>query len=110
MARLSNKAKKLLYIEWEDPTTEHAGWFELIPEELDKLSPALVKTVGWIIKETKTNITLCSSLIEGDNMASCDTTIPKKLINKKINLEEKHEKSLTTIERRDQTSQRNQEP
>jgi|TARA_R110000787_G_scaffold285541_2_gene401526 hypothetical protein len=77
---------KLYYIEWTDPATEHAGWFELNKETLDKLEPVLCKSVGWLIKENKDYIVVAGSLIEKENMASCDVSIPKGLIKIKQEL------------------------
>ena len=78
---------ELFYIEWEDPASAHSGWFELIDEEINKLVPAEVKSVGWIIKENKKYIVVASSLIEKDNIGGGDTTILKSLITKKVKLE-----------------------
>lgn len=80
------KAPKLYYIEWLDPASVHTGWFDLTEAEINKLVPAEIKSVGWIIKENKEYIVLASSLIEKDNMGSGDTTILKGLIRKKVEL------------------------
>lgn len=81
------KNPKLYYIEWEDPASEHSGWFELIDDELEKLVPAEVKSVGWIIKENKKYIVVASSLIEKDNIGGGDTTILKSLIRRKVEID-----------------------
>ena len=75
---------KLYYIEWQDPASEHQGWFDLTDEEIDKLLPGEVKSVGWIIKENDKFIVIISSLIEKDEIGGGDTTILKSLITKKI--------------------------
>lgn len=80
------KKPELVYIEWEDPATEHAGWFELTDDVIDKLGLAQVKSVGWIIKENKKLLILSGHLIEKDNMGSCDVSIPKASITRKVKL------------------------
>jgi hypothetical protein len=80
------KNPKCWYIEWEDPASEHAGWFDLTEEELSKLHPAVCRSVGWILKENKKYIILVPHLIDKDNLGSGDTSIPKSLISKKVEI------------------------
>ena len=82
----NKKSPKLYFVEWKDPTSTHNGWFELSESEIDKLLPAEVKSVGWVIRENKDFIVLASSLIEKDNCGSGDTTILRGLITNMVEI------------------------
>ena len=73
---------KLAYIEWWD----HCSFMEYKWRSLDEISdlaPTLVKSVGWILKETKEYITIVSTLDEGESIACAEMCILKGQIKKK---------------------------
>jgi len=50
------KPPRLVYIEWLDATTDN-GW----TDKLD-LKTHLIKSVGWLVEETKTEVLLAADL------------------------------------------------
>lgn len=82
----------LLYIEWGDAhgRTYASQWKSL--DELDNQGKSLiVRSIGWVIAETKDAVTLCPNLSGelNDNMIVCgnnEMTIPKSAIRKRVKL------------------------
>ena len=67
------KHLKLVLVKWRDAKSEPSGWKSI--EEVRKNKTALVSSVGWIIKETKKELILVSSIVE--DHCDGDTTIPR---------------------------------
>jgi hypothetical protein len=76
---------KLVLIEWLDAVTDDAGWKKI--EDVKKTRPPVCKSVGWILKETKTHITIAAT-IHGDDCDG-DVTIPRGMIRKVTELTSK---------------------
>lgn len=79
MAGKRKKALEPQFIEWEDSQSpQDANW--LTQEEIN-MSPIIIKSVGYPLKETKTSITLaahyCQHCVHGI------MTIPKSAIRKR---------------------------
>jgi hypothetical protein len=75
---------KIVKITWEDSKFENQTWVYID----DEYSPniALVNTVGYIVKENKSFITVASTISinkDLDVQACCVITIPKRCIVKK---------------------------
>lgn len=74
------KTNKLLYIEWYDAVGGEDGWVSLT--SVKKCEPALIKSCGILLKETKKYVTLALSIdTQHDNVAGF-IVIPKKWIKK----------------------------
>jgi len=73
--------KKAIYVEWDDSSSWHSGpWCHKRDASIDK--PVRCKTLGFILNETDTHITIVGST-DGDNYISGDMTIPKSSIRKR---------------------------
>ena len=71
---------KLVYLEWVDSVSApDGGWQD--PKEVKKLTPDTVRSVGWIISETKDFVTLISH--DGEHEVSGEFCIPKACIKKR---------------------------
>ena len=71
---------KLVLIEWLDAQSmADGGWQRR--KDVEKLTPALVRSVGWIFDETKDYVTLIAH--DGDGEVSGDFSIPKACIKKR---------------------------
>jgi hypothetical protein len=84
---LARKSKSsldtVLYVEWLDHTSHgDTGWQSR--EALNELDVAVCKSVGFVLKETKTTITLVSSL--ADDVADGSVCIVKSCIRVKEKL------------------------
>lgn len=73
---------RLVLVKWIDAVTDNHGWRPL--EQVRKGVPSRCQTVGWIIKQTKTYITLVATLGEDD--CDGDITIPIGMIKEIIPL------------------------
>ncbi len=84
MARKQKSSlETVLYVEWLDHTSHgDSGWQSRA--DLDALDVALCKSVGFVLKETKTTITLVSSL--ADDVADGSVCIVKSCIRVKEKL------------------------
>ena len=71
---------KLVIIEWLDAQSmADGGWQRR--KDVEKLTPAVVKSVGWILEETKDHVTLIAH--DGDTEVGGDFSIPKACIKKR---------------------------
>lgn len=78
----------LVLIEWKDPTSHKGGGWSREPKSDGAYT---VWTVGWITQETKTEITIHSSV--GENLFGHDTVLPRGcIVSKKILRRAKHER------------------
>lgn len=73
-----SKPTKLLYIEWNDSHSTAEGTWH-VRKEISNC-PAKVRSVGYVLKESKRAITLVSSVSPGEFAG--DITIPKLAILK----------------------------
>lgn len=69
---------KLVLVEWLDAVTDDAGWKKI--EDVAKTRPPVCKSVGWILKDTKTHITIAATIHGAD--CDGDVTIPRGMIRK----------------------------
>ena len=67
------KHLKLVRVKWRDAKSEPSGWKSI--EEIRNGKAALVSSVGWIIKETKKDLILVSSIV--DDHCDGDVIIPR---------------------------------
>lgn len=63
MKAVKPKKRKLLEVIWEDHTASNGGW--TMPDNPSIMDPYLVRSVGWVVKETKDRIVL-ANMIEID--------------------------------------------
>jgi len=70
----------LVFVIWDDPTTEHTGWFDT--EDLILLSTTRCYTAGWIVRTDEENYYLIQGWgnHKGEWQPMTDTTIPKGCI------------------------------
>ena len=71
---------KTVYLEWHDAQSMAEGAWQR-RKDVEKLTPALVRSVGWILTETKDHITLIAH--DGENEVGGDFCIPKACIKKR---------------------------
>lgn len=71
-------AAKAIYVEWDDACTS-AGWFD---PETEDMTPVNIKSLGFLIKETKDYITVSPGNAETGRSCSY-LTIPKGWIKKR---------------------------
>lgn len=69
---------KLVLIEWLDAVTDDAGWKKIADVQAQR--PPVCRSVGWILKETKSHITIAAT-IHGDDCDG-DVTIPRGMVRK----------------------------
>jgi len=72
---------KAVYLEWLDSVTLDSGGWSDIKKEIMPLTPDLVKSVGWVLKETDDYVILVSHLENAE--ASGEFCIPKACIKKR---------------------------
>lgn len=75
---------KLVYIRWLD----HVGWTQNNWHDIDDtklLTPSVIDTVGWIVKETKKHIIVASIITDNGN-TNGEICIIKGCIVKRKNL------------------------
>ena len=71
---------KLVYVEWLDAVSiGTGGWVKL--RDVEKLTPDLVRSVGWVVEETRDYLTMISH--NGDNEVAGEFCIPKACIRKR---------------------------
>jgi hypothetical protein len=78
------KKWKLVVVEWEDVCLT-CGW----ASGSDKPSPSIVYSVGWLMRETRSRIVLCPTLVasgppRGDSLGTL--TLPRGMIRKIRNI------------------------
>lgn len=69
---------RLVLIEWLDAVTDDAGWKKI--SDVARIRPPVCRSVGWILKETKSHITIAAT-IHGDDCDG-DVTIPRGMVRK----------------------------
>ena len=75
---------RIVRIRWEDAASyDEGGWISW--SKVQKSSPALIQSVGFVAKETEKYIVLVASICEEDGSSGGDVTIPKAYI---VDLEE----------------------
>ena len=75
------KKRKLVMIEWVDSvSTGGTVWNDL--EDVEAAVVASVQSVGWVLSETKEQITLSPHISESAEQCSGDLTIPKCAIKR----------------------------
>lgn len=57
-------SKRPVLVTWRDTTTRHSGWESV--ERAQTLIPSEVKTVGFVIRDTKTELLLVQSVADDD--------------------------------------------
>jgi len=73
----------LMYVEWEDSVSTGELWSDRA--SVEKLTPQVTKSVGWVLKETPAYITLISH--DGMDEVGGDIVIPKVSIIRQVELD-----------------------
>lgn len=73
---MTKKQPKLMYVEWVDAVAD-VGW----DDEPEKTSISIIKSVGWLVKDTKEEIVLAADYSEGDTNRRM--AIPKAWVRNK---------------------------
>ena len=71
-------AYRLVKVVWKDIQGLEATWSSL--EEIEEMAPVSIETLGWIIKEDESHLTMVSSLAADETFAGSVTSIPKGCI------------------------------
>ena len=66
---------RLVKVVWKDIQGLEATWSSL--EEIEEMAPVSIETLGWIIKEDESHLTMVSSLAADQTFAGSVTSIPK---------------------------------
>jgi hypothetical protein len=66
---------RLVRVIWKDIQGLESTWTSL--EEIEEMAPVSIETLGWIIKEDKSHLTMVSSLAADQTFAGSVTSIPK---------------------------------
>lgn len=76
---------QLLLVYWIDAHTSDSAWTTLDAFEVEQ---AQVQSVGWLVQETPSSISICMSRAVGDDERDLTTvlTIPKPWISRQIQL------------------------
>ena len=67
---------KLLLVTWRDACSDDSGWKPL--KKIADQKPMRVKSVGWLVKRTRTHLTLVGSIVA--DHCDGDVTIPLGMI------------------------------
>ena len=72
--------KPLVRMVWNDACDSHDPWIS--ERELDEFAstPALVESVGYLIKKTKTHITIAGDWLDDQKLWGRCTKVPKKMV------------------------------
>ena len=86
------KPFKLVYVEWEDSFGCSAFWCNLLEAAAPRdIEPQLAKSVGWIVRESTSGITVVPHLADETKQAKAqgcgDMTIPRSAIRKMVLLD-----------------------
>lgn len=73
---MTKKQPKLMYVEWVDAVAD-VGW----DYEVEATKISLVKSVGWLVRETKDEIVLAADYSDGDTNRRM--AIPKSWVRNK---------------------------
>lgn len=71
---------KIIYIEWQDAVGAD-GWSRMT--NIEKEGLATIKTVGFLLKETKESVTVLHSIDISNNMSGAWMVIPTAQIKKR---------------------------
>jgi len=82
MDRLFNFKYPITYVEWYDPTSLDEWW----SIEGIKKKSNLIRSCGFLVKESKQSIILGLNWDFEEDRASCMMIIPKALIRSKLNV------------------------
>lgn len=74
---------KLVYIEWLDSSGMHEGIWHML-DDIKKCKPIKMRSVGWVLRETKSHVVLVSHLAPSQGRG--DMAIPKATITKRKSL------------------------
>lgn len=81
--------RRLVYVEWIDSASASEGrWVDLARISPD---PMLIRSVGWVLHDTKEALTVVASISEEDG-CSGDTTIPRVAIRRVVTLKAPRER------------------
>lgn len=69
-----SKLGPLVLVKWKDAKSEPAGWKDV--DEIANGRPAIVESVGWVVKKTKTKLVIISSYIKEHHQCDGDLLIP----------------------------------
>ena len=73
---MTKKQPKLMYVEWVDAVAD-VGW----NYEVEDTKISLIKSVGWLVRDTKDEIVLAADYSEGDTNRRM--AIPKAWVRNK---------------------------
>lgn len=73
---MTKKQPKLMYVEWVDAVAD-VGW----DYEVEQTKVSLIKSVGWLVRETKDEIVLAADYSDGDTNRRM--AIPKSWVRNK---------------------------
>ena len=80
MARAKTEPKiPIVDVEWED-AFGNGGYIE--PEEIEEISPFVVRSVGLLVKETKTHVCIAQDKMADGSRYRTPLYVPKKYILK----------------------------
>jgi hypothetical protein len=65
----------LLHIIWED-SHHRSGW----TDEREPAKPMVIHSIGWLVSETDTAITLSANVEHTESQWCCEMTIPKRCV------------------------------
>jgi hypothetical protein len=81
---MDRKSKHVELIIWGDAYSEDA-WLE--KEEAGTDHHVVTESIGFLVRETKKSVTLCLNYQPDTNQVSCNMTIPKGMILKRIKMQ-----------------------
>lgn len=73
---------KLVMVTWVDAVSDEAGWKSIASVQNQR--PPVVRSVGWVMKRTRSHLTLAASII-GDHCDG-DVTIPIGMVKREQEL------------------------
>lgn len=73
--------RKLIYVEWTDSRGCHASWQHV--EAISEDEPCQLRSVGWVINETRSHIHLAPHIGDDPEQVCGDMVIPKFAITKR---------------------------
>jgi hypothetical protein len=77
----------LVLVEWWDAYTQDSGWKS--GKTLRKQGPVLVRTIGYLLVDADTHVTVAASWVQLDDHFDGDCVIPKGMIARRVDLMEK---------------------
>lgn len=76
------KKTKLVYVTWNDATGHTQGSWDSV-RDVEEWKPMVVHSIGWIIADTDTHITIAGTYTDDKKDCSAAHCIPKAMIIKK---------------------------